>query len=247
MRYIIIFCLIFGTLQAKEKLKEETVTIGAGLYLQTQPYADVKPLLLPSPIIFFDNGIVYMRWTRVGLYFLGEKKEDYAWAFSLTAMPRTYGYASDDIISMKERKSSWEGGLSFAGKIDKSYIEIMLLTDILHKKDSFVVKTDIGYDFKVGKVAFYPSFNITYQSKSFINYYYGVTQEEATQCRREYLPNAGFQIGVQTYIKYPLTENLSTLLNLKIDELSEEAVTSPIVDNEYIYSSLLSLIYTFKF
>ncbi len=247
MKYILIFFLIFSTLNAQEKSKKETLSIGAGLYLQTQPYKDVNTLKLPSPVIFFDNSLLYIRWTRVGLYFLGEKQDNYAWAFSFTAMPRTYGYTSDDIVSMKERESSWEGGLSFSGKIDNSYMEIMLLTDILDREKSFVIKTDIGYDFKIDKFSFYPSINLTYQSKEFINYYYGVTQQEKTTFRDIYLPDGGLQIGIQTFINYPFTDTLATLINLKIDRLSDEAIDSPIVNEKYIYSGLLSLMYSFNY
>ena len=245
MKRIVIIFFLFLNLLAQEK--QEKITIGTGIYSQTQPYKGVQELLLPSPIIFFDNSIFYMRWTRVGLYFLGEKEENYAWAFSLTVMPRTYGYSTQDIEGMQERKSSWEGGLSFSGKLKNSYIEIMLLTDILDRSDTYVIKTDIGYEFKIANFTFYPSLNITYQSSSFTNYYYGVEKTEIMNNRVHYIANSGYQLGVQTYIEYPITQKFSTFINLKVDKLSNEAQNSPLVIDKYIYSGLLSFIYTFHY
>ncbi|MDA3909426.1 MAG: MipA/OmpV family protein, partial [Sulfurimonas sp.] len=82
MKYILIFLLIFSALEAEDK--KQKVTIGAGPYIQTQPYKNVDDIVLSSPVIFFDNGVAYVRWTRAGLYFLGDKQKDYSWGFSLT-------------------------------------------------------------------------------------------------------------------------------------------------------------------
>ena len=245
MKHILIIFFIVLNLLAQES--REKITIGTGIYTQTQPYKGVKKLLLPSPIIFFDNSIIYMRWTRIGLYFFGEKQENYAWAFSFTAMPRTYGYSSDDIEGMKERESSWEGGLSFSGKLKEFYIELMALTDILDRYDSYVVKTDIGYNFKINNFSFYPSLNISYQSSNFTNYYYGVEKDEVNINRKQYISSSGYQFGVQTYIEYPITQKLSTLINLKADILSNQAKNSPLINNKYIYSGLLSFMYSFEY
>lgn len=245
MKYLLVFLLFFA--QAIADDTKQKVTIGAGPYLQTQPYAGVDDLLLPSPVIFFDNGLFYARWSRFGLYFLGEKKEDYAWGFSLTVQPRTYGYDSSDIAGMDTRENTFEGGVAFSAKTDKAYIELMVLSDILGRYNSWIFKSEIGYDFEYGKFSFYPSLIFNYQSSQFMNYYYGVESHEATLQREAYSPSSGLQIGAQTYIEYPFTEELSAFVNLRVDKLSKEATNSPLVNEDYIYSGLASLIYTFEY
>lgn len=49
MKNFIILILLFVNLFATEKQK---ITIGAGPYIQIQPYQDVDNILLPSPVIF---------------------------------------------------------------------------------------------------------------------------------------------------------------------------------------------------
>ncbi|EDZ62246.1 MltA-interacting protein MipA [Sulfurimonas gotlandica GD1] len=245
MKYILILLLVFLTLEAQDK--KQKITIGAGPFIQTQPYKNVDNIVLPSPVIFFDNGIAYVRWSRAGIYFFGDKQEDYAWGFSLTVQPRVYGYKSSDINGMDERKNTWEGGLAFSAKTDSSYLEVMLLTDMLDRYESWILKTEIGYDFEFSNFSLYPSLIFIYQSSDFLNYYYGVKKSEELGSRKEYIPNDGLQIGAQTYIKYPFTENFSALINLRVDRISKEATKSPIVDEDYIYSGLLSLIYTFEY
>jgi outer membrane protein len=167
--------------------------------------------------------------------------------FSITAQPRVYGYKSSDIMGMDERKSTWEGGLALSAKTDKAYIEIMALTDMLDRYESWILKTEIGYDFEFANFSLYPSLILIYQSSDFLNYYYGVKKSEEFGTRKEYIANDGFQIGAQTYIKFPFTKNLSALINLRVEKISKEATNSPIVNDDYIYSGLASLIYTFKY
>lgn len=246
MRYIFILLFIFPSLNAAEE--KQKLTIGFGPFIQTQPYENVDDILLPSPVIFYDDGLFYIRWSRAGVYFFGDKQDNYAWGFSLTTQPRTYGYEKDAIRGMDERETTWEGGLAFSAKTDKAYIEIMALTDIFDRYDSWILKTELGYDFEVGNFSLYPSLIVIYQSSDFLNYYYGVKQSETVSSGfNKYTPNDGFLLGAQTYIKYPFTDKLSALINIRADKLSQEATDSPIVTEDYIYSGLVSLIYTFEY
>lgn len=245
MKYFIFLLLFINSIYAKEG--SQSITLGVGLYMQTQPYKNVDALVLPSPVIFYDNGIAYIRWSRFGAYFMGKKSENYSWGVSLTAQPRTYGYDSSDIRGMREKKDSWEGGLALSAASGKSWLEITLLTDILNSEKRWVLNTEIGHDFKFSKLSFYPSFVVSYQSLAFNNYYYGISKTEALSSGfKEYNPKAGIALGVQTYIKYPLTQKLSTLLNIKGNQMAQNSYRSPLVKEKYIYSGLLSFIYTFE-
>ena len=249
MRYFLLILLFFIPFaQADEKQK---VTLGLGAYTQSQPYKGASNLLIPSPVIFFDNGIVYARWSRFGLYFLGEKQEDYAWGFSLTVQPRTLGYKASDsdyLAGMDERKSTLEGGLAFSATYKKtSYIEVMLLADMLQTYNSWILRTEIGHTYKAGDFTFYPSLILLYQPSKFVNYYYGVKSSEATTTRPQYSAASGLEYGAQTYIKYPFNKKLSALINIRYDILPKSAQDSPLTDKNYIYSGLASLIYTFEY
>jgi len=248
MKYLVILILIFFTAIAEDK--KEKITLGLGPWMQTQPYKDVSPILTPSPVLFFDNGIAYIRWTRFGVYFLGKKNDDYSWGLSLTTQPRQYSYKSTDsnaLTGMEDKKSSFEAGVAFSLKADKAYFEIMAMNDILNNTNSWVIESELGYEFKVGDFSLYPSATLTYQSSQFTNYYYGVQENEATPSRVAYQTNAGLQYGLQTYITYPFTKELSAFINLKVDKLSNEAANSPIVNDTFIFSGLASLIYTFEY
>jgi len=246
MKYLLILVFFLVPSFAKDK-----ITIGMGAYIQSQPYKDVDDMLLASPVFFYDNSIFYARWTRFGVYFLGDKSDDFSWGFSLTAQPRTNGYSADDSIylsGMDEKKNSWEGGIAFSTSFKNSYIELMYLRDLLDRYDSYIAKIEIGHSLKFDKISFYPSIVCVYQSDSFLNYYYGVTSKESqSSIHNIYTPNADLKYALQTYISYPINKKLSAFFNARIDLLSKEAKNSPLVNQDYYYSGLASLIYTFNF
>ena len=247
MRYLFLLVLILFQLEAQEE--KFPLTIGLGAYIESQPYKGVKSHILPSPIVFYDNKVFYARWSRIGLYFLGNSYNNYSWAFSVTAQPRPNNYQntdSDILIGMNNKKSSLEAGLAFSATFNDAYIESMFLHDILNRYNSWLLKTEIGYKYKLGKFKFYPSLIFIYHSSKFLNYYYGVSHNEAiTSNNKEYHLNNSLEFGLQTYIKYPLTSELSALFNIRIDSLAKEVINSPIIEDKYIHSELLSLIYTF--
>jgi len=249
MKYILIVFLLFSTLYAEEE--KQKVTIGLGPYFQTQPYKNTDAIFIPSPVIFFDNSLFYIRWSRAGMYFLGDRGDLVSWGFSLTIQPRTFGYIPEETESLKgmnERETTFEGGIAFSASYKEMYIEMMLLTDILDRHDSWIFKTEIGDEYKFPSLYFYPSLIIIYQSKDFINYYYGVTQEEASRTSFSfYSPGDGIELGLQTYIKYPITDTFSILANVRADIIPKNAQKSPLVEDNIIYSGLLSLIYSFEY
>jgi len=242
MKILFLICLYVLSIYAKQN-----IVAGGGAYMQTQPYKNVDAKIVPSPVIFYEYKNLYVRWTRVGAYVFGKKSNDISWGVSLTAQPRIYGYESSDIKGMGNRKSTIESGIAYSISKNKTSFELLYLTDILDTQKRWVINSKLNYEFKVGKLNFYPSLLLSYQSSAFTNYYYGVKQSETTPTREYYNPNAGLQIGVQTYINYPLTNKLSAFFNLRIDMLSNQAKDSPLVEDNYIYSGLASLIYKFEF
>ena len=243
MKSLLILTLLLSALMA------EKLTIGAGPYVQSQPYKDADAIVVPSPVIFYDNSLVYVRWTRAGIYFLGDKNDDLSWGFSLTAQPRVNQYKASDssyLTGMSDKESSIEGGLAFSASKEKAYFEVMALTDMLRNHEAWVLNSELGYKLEVGKLSIYPSLLLTYQSAKFMDYYYGVKSYEATASRAYYSPSSGFQVGAQAYFNYPLTEKVAVFANLRADKLSTEATDSSIVNEDYIYSGLVSLIYTFE-
>ena len=228
----------------------EELSVGAGVYAQTQPYENVDAIVVPSPVVFYDNGVVYARWTRFGVYFYGQKTKELSWGFSLTAQPRPNQYSPDDsneLRGLSEKKSSFEGGLAFTLYGDDKYLEAMVVTDMLDRYNSYIAKVEAGFKYTFAGVSLYPSAVVVYESKEFTQYYYGIdARESANSGIALYMPNGGVRVGLQSYISYPLTKSFSLFFNIRGDRLTKSAYNSPIVEEKFVYSSLASLLYRFE-
>ena len=226
------------------------LNIGVGPYIQTQPYKGADPIIVPSPVVFYDNGVVYARWTRLGVYFLGAKEKDFSWGFSLTAQPRPNGYSPDDSPYLKgldEKKTSFEGGLAFTIYGDGKYLEAMLVTDLLDRYNAYIAKVETGFKYKLGNFTFYPNVVLVYESKKFTRYYYGISSDEAARTSYEvYQPNGGLRVAAQTYINYPLYKSWELFFDLRADRLTNPAKDSPIVSDSFIYSGIAAIMYKFE-
>ncbi len=237
--FFFIFIIFISLLRA-----ENSLSIGAGPYIQSQPYKDTDAFILPSPVIFLDYEIFYIRWSQIGVYFYGGEN----WGFSLMLQPRTYGYKADDskfLKGMQTRKNSWEGGLSLAGKNEYGFAEIIYANDILNSSNRSLIRAEMGTKIKHAEWTFVPSVMLFWFSKGFNEYYYGVTEQESTDSRAEYHPNAALNIAIQNYINYQITPKWGILTNIRADYLNSTISDSPIVSDQYIFSGMLSLLYTF--
>ncbi len=238
-KFITLLIFISSLLKADDYL-----LMGAGPYIQTQPYTDTDAFILPSPVVFLQYKIFYVRWSQMGVYFYGGEN----WGLSLMIQPRPNGYRAEDsktLKGMKTRKTSWEGGISLAGKNDLGFGEIIYANDMLNSSNRSLIRGEIGTKIKMKKWTFVPSFLLLWFSEGFNNYYYGVTHKESNTDRRYYHAQAGINAAFQNYIKYQITPKYSVLTNMRADILNSTITQSPIVSDKYIFSGMISLLYTF--
>ncbi len=246
MKIILVIILSVGIALAKTN----TAFIGAGAYIQTQPYKGVSARIVPSPVIFFDNKIFYIRWSKIGIYLAGEKKQNYSWALSLAAQPCTFGYQasnSDSLKGMSNKNNSVEAGLELDATYKTLFLNILSFHDILNASNSYMAHIELGDTLKYKNLTFYPSILAIYYTDKFNNYYYGINRHEATPTRPYYHAGGGFNYAAQTYIRYKITKKWYILSYIRAEYLNKTLQKSPIVNSRYIYSGLLSVIYKLSF
>ncbi len=247
MKFLVFLFLLITQIVAQTQTTP--LLIGAGPYFQTQPYKGADTKVVPSPVVFFDNNLFYVRWTRVGVYFLGDKKDDFSWAFSLSAEPQPLGYASKDssaLTGMKNKDNSIQGGLGFDMQYKDTFLNSVLFQDLLNKSNSYIARAEVGQHVKLENWDFYPSVMATYHAAKFNDYYYGVSSSEATLNRPVYSPSSSVDLSFETYAKYEFTKKWSTLLNFRADYLGKSEQDSPIISDKYMFSGLISLMYRWE-
>ena len=239
---------------------KDDIFIGAGPYFQTLPYKNADPVVLGTPVLFFDNALFYIRWTRVGMYFYGQSGEEQSWGLSLTAQPQILGYYETPSLTqlnsrsdtpvlqgMRERDSGWEGGLAASYARGDFFAEFLVLHDITDTYNGTKLRLEAGHSFTVGEWYFVPSILAIWLSQPFANYYFGVENSEADPLigRPAYRCDAVLNFAAQTYIKYNITEHWHLLANLRADRFGGTVAESPLTDTRYMYSGMLSVLYSF--
>lgn len=225
---------------------KSTILLGLGPYFQTQPYTDTDTKLLPTPVFFFDNRLLYLRWTRIGMYVYGKQN----WGVSLTAQPRVFGYQSKDsavLTGMAERKSTWEGGVALGGKNSLGFAELTYFHDLLNRSLGSLVRLEFGKTITKGRWTHIPSIYIIRYSDSFNDYYYSVRGQEIMTGRPSYQAKAGTNYAVQDFVIVEVTRNWYVSANLRADLLASEITRSPIVDDQWMLAGMLSLMYKITF
>jgi len=216
--------------------------LGLGPYWQTQPYTDADVKLLPTPVIFFDNRLLYVRWTRIGMYVYGKQN----WGISLTAQPRVFGYQAEEssyLTGMAERRPTWEGGLAIGGKNSLGFAELTYFHDLLNHSNGSLVRLEVGKTLSQGRWTQIPSIYIIRYSDSLNDYYYGIRQQESLPTRPTYQARAGINYALQDFVIVELTKEWYVSANLRADYLAPEITRSPIVDDQWMWSGMLSLMY----
>lgn len=220
--------------------------VGAGPYIQSQPYRGADPEVLPSPVIFFDNRLFYVRWARVGMYFYGGEN----WGASVTAQPRPFGYRAKDspaLAGMAERQNSWEAGFAVAGRNDIGFAELTYFHDILDRSNGSLVRLELGTSISSGRWLHVPSVFVLWFSDSFNDYYYGVAEDESTADRPAYRAEAGVNFAIQEFVMVHLSGDWFASAEVRADYLDSTIRSSPIVGDQWMLSGMISLLYRFTF
>lgn len=240
---------------------KDDIFIGAGPYFQTLPYKGAEPVMLGSPVIFFDNALFYVRWTRVGMYFYGQKGDKQSWGLSLTAQPQILGYYKNSTMTqigshkptpilqgMPDRESGWEAGVAASYTRGDFFAEFLVLQDITDQSNGTKLRLELGEGFRTGKWYFVPSVLAVWLSQPFTNYYYGVRKDDVDLSlgRSAYRADAALNLALQTFIKYDLSEHWHLLADLRADRFANTVVSSPLVDERMMYSGMVSMLYSFN-
>ncbi len=248
IRIPLLFLLMSSSLYAQSEdnaSSSNVLSIGLGPYVQTQPYKGATPMVTPTPVIFYDNRVIYVRWTRVGLYLVGGDN----WGYSITAQPRPYGYTASDaraLSGMDTRESGWEAGFALAGKNRYGFAEATVFSDISGRSGGILGRVELGKIINMGRWTVVPSVMAIYFDSDFNDYYYGVLANEATATRPAYSADQGLNYAVQTFANYKVSKEWSLQGNLRVDYMNKTISDSPIVDSNWMLSGMISLAYSLR-
>lgn len=190
---------------------------------------------LVLPLVYFENQWVRVFGPRVefklpSLDVGASQKMD----FRLLARYDESGYKSDDasiLSGMAERK----GGLWAGGKAtwhnDLADVSAEVLADASGNSKGQRATLGLEKTFRLGqKVMLAPRVSASWMSKKYVDYYYGVRDNEVRADRPSYVGESAVNVEFGARATYLFNASHSVFLDVGVTSLAKEIKASPLVD-----------------
>lgn len=223
---------------------DDHLSIGFGVAWATSPFKGVDDEILPFPDISYQNGNFFMGFEELGYTVYSQE----TCAISLLGSWRSADYDSDDssfLKGMEDRDLAIEAGAMITMETFLGDIGISALSDVSgkHKGQTISAQYSIGIGDKgwgIEAVA-----GVSWQSEKVVDYYYGVRRSEVRNDRAYYKGKSTFSpsIGINGIVE--IYGNLALQAGLNCEFLGSGITDSPLIEDDYVLSSSLSLSYSF--
>jgi len=232
--------LVSLPIAAQEEATEQDTTVapspvqwslGLGVTSSPRPYIGASNSVLPIPIIELYYKKLYIQGIQAGYHFVNTKN----FAFDARAGLVFAGLDPDDspaLEGMEKRESSIEGGLVFDWKPGKYKLSASAYTDLLGRSNGQQAALDFSRAWRFNRAQWdlTPSIGFVWQSSNFVDYYFGVTPEEARPGRPPYDGHSVVNFRSSLLVYYFLTMRVQLVGLVRVQRLDNEIYESPIVD-----------------
>ncbi|QEI04490.1 MipA/OmpV family protein [Pigmentiphaga aceris] len=202
--------------------------IGLGVGLERKPYRGVGTDVTALPLLMYES-----RWLSVfGPGVALKLPSAGPVSFRLKAQYSGDGYESDDsdaLRSMRERK----GGFWFGGSATWQTGLANLTAEYLAaagRSDGQRFKLQVDRAFQQGSFEFTPRLAAKWADDKYVNYYYGVRNDEVLSNRPFYQGKSSVNVELGLRVNYALASNQTVFVDMSAATLGSGIKDSPIVD-----------------
>jgi outer membrane scaffolding protein for murein synthesis (MipA/OmpV family) len=253
---VIAALLVTATTEAQEQASGATAappdpqavrwSLGLGVISAPRPYVGASNKTIPIPLVELYYKRFYVQGIRFGYNLLKTDR------VTIDARVDTVfaGLDPDDspfLEGMEERKGTLFGGVGIDWKLGKFDLGFTAFTDMLGRSDGQQASMDLSRQWTFGRYRWglSPSVGVVWQSASLVDYYFGVSPEEARPDRPEFEGQAALNLRAGILTFYRLSPRLSLIALLRWQRLDNEIGDSPIVDKPRGYFGLAGITYRF--
>jgi outer membrane protein len=219
-------------------------SLGLGGGIARSPYRGYGYQSSALPLLVYDSQRLHFFGTAADLK-LGSLQQ---FDFTLRAQYSGDGYQSNDaaiLNNMAERKYAlWFGG-SATWRAPWARLTAQWLKDGSGHSHGQTFRLNAERGFRLGRVMLTPHLGVTWYDKNYVDYYYGVRQDEANAARNAYTgkPTVNTSIGLRTGLS--LSAAQSVFLDASATHLGSGITDSPLVDRATVPSVRMGYLYQF--
>ncbi|AJD53092.1 outer membrane protein [Thalassospira sp. MBR-102] len=152
---------------------------------------------------------------------------------------------SEYLRGMKERDMAYEAGIGFTSRLWRGEVGAYYLTDLNDAHDGHELDLTYTIPMDLQNVTFDWGGGVRWQSDKLANYHVGVSGTEVRSDRAVYDADAAFIPHLDVSVTYPITESIVLLGTGGVELLPDSYTDSPLIDDDYVYSIGLGLVYNF--
>ncbi|GLR62973.1 MipA/OmpV family protein [Marinospirillum insulare] len=215
--------------------------VGVGFAQGQSPYRSVSsnPNILPAYINYQgDKG--YFRGIEGGLHLWKKGERGKRFTVSAIGSLRMEGYKASDsyyLQGMEKRQWSLDMGLGSALQLGYNRFSARVVTDTLGRHKGY--SAGVGYARIIPmskKFMLVPSTHVTWQSNQLLDYYFGVTKNEANAFldRPAFEAKGGVQLRASLLASYTINPKTSLMLVATTRRLPNSITDSPLVDKKQV-------------
>lgn len=230
-------------------LAENSIGIGYGV-TSSFYHSDSNNYLLP--IVNLNYNRFFLKGSTVyGLQFGYKVLEEDNYLLSLYGMPFG-GYKikgsdmKDGYKTMDTRKTQFMGGMEFTYHPQIFDLVTSVSTEFGENGGIFNLRVSKPYHI-TPNFTIIPTITATYYNSDFIDYYFGVNQNELNneKLTQIYDGKSAYRYGVGILGNYKFNENLSLTGFTGVTKFSSEVKNSPLVDKDTVFLFGTGIVYTF--
>ncbi len=204
---------------------------GVGVVGSEDVYRDFNSRVILVPLIIYrgDRLNLYGPYATYDVYRPGDVTA------SLILSPVFAGYSEGDspvFDGMDDRGYSMAGGVGVAYRPGQWHFSVNAIHDLLGVYSGYETAARASYVIPAGSVFVEPGIGVEYQSRDYVDYYYGVTEAEARSWRPAYAPAGSTNPEISIAFFTRSLGGGTTRLQLTHTTYGKEISNSPLTDAE---------------
>lgn len=220
--------------------------VGLGAGMISKPYTDVDDETIGLPILLYENRWVSIAGPGIDLKFPSKS----SLSFRLRARYEPgVGYEADDsaaLFGMEERKAGvWLGGAAL-WHIEIGDVWAEWLTDASGYSEGQRATVGLQRRFPLRRFSATPRIEAMWLDRKNVNYYYGVSAQEALASRPSYDAGSTINTRVGLRVDYRPAARHALFLDLSATRFGSEIEDSPIVDRSTSSAVFLGYVHMFR-
>ncbi|KFI12168.1 MipA/OmpV family protein [Vibrio coralliilyticus] len=164
--------------------------------------------------------------------FLGNTGDMFNMSAYLGSSGLMYDHDTSDFLKgMDKRKASLDLGINADFHLSQGTISTYAQHDVTDTYDGYLAGVTYFLPMSVGSMDLVPFAGLTYQSKDYVDYYFGVKDKEATQARKAYKGSGDVSYNLGYKLVLPINDSWELTQTTAYTRLGDNIADSPIVDS----------------